>query len=52
VKASVGKVLGGANAGQVAGADHGDWYRQLFGPSVTAGIIKATDLAGYRMGPV
>jgi len=52
VKASVGKVLGGANAGQVAGADHGDWYRQLFGPSVTAGIIKATDLAGYRTGAV
>ena len=28
------------------------WYRQLFGPSVTAGILKPADLAGYRAGPV
>ena len=27
------------------------WYRQLFGPSVSAGIINAADLAGYRSGP-
>lgn len=52
VKASVEKVLGGGNAGSVAHDDHSDWYRQLFGPSVTAGIINATDLAGYRTGPV
>ena len=24
------------------------WYRALFGPSVTAGILKASDLAGWR----
>jgi len=52
VKASVAKVLRGANAGRVAHADHGDWYRSLFGPSVSAGVIAATDLAGYRNGPV
>lgn len=52
VKESVEKVLGGANAGEVSLSDHGDWYRQLFGPSVTAGILRATDLAGYRTGPV
>jgi len=52
VKTSLGRTLGGANAGEVAGADHAAWYRQLFGPSVTAGIIKAVDLAGYRGGPV
>jgi hypothetical protein len=52
VKASVEKVLGGANAGEVGRNDHGDWYRQLFGPSVTAGIVNAIDLAGYRTGPV
>ena len=52
VKQSVAQVLGGANAGETAQTDHGDWYRQLFGPSVTAGIISATDLAGYRSGPV
>ena len=29
----------GANAGRSLSDDHRDWYRQLFGPSVTAGII-------------
>ncbi len=52
VKSSVEKLLSGANAGETARDDHGDWYRQLFGPSVTANIIKASDLAGYRTGPV
>ena len=52
VMASVEKVLGSANAGQVSRNDHGDWYRQLFAPSVTAGIVSAPDLAGYRFGPV
>jgi hypothetical protein len=52
VKASVEKVLRGSNAGRVSHDDHGDWYRQLFGPSVTAGIINAVDLAGCRTGPV
>ena len=52
VKASVAKVLRGDNAGRVAHDDHGDWYRRLFGPSVSAGVIAATDLAGYRNGPV
>jgi hypothetical protein len=28
------------------------WYRELFGPSITAGILKPSDLAGYRNGPV
>lgn len=52
VKASVEKVLRGDNAGQVSHDDRAEWYRQLFGPSVTAGIISAVDLAGYRSGPV
>ncbi len=52
VKAGVEKVLGGQNAGEVAHNDHAGWYRRLFGPSVTAGIIDAVDLAGYRSGPV
>ena len=52
VLASVEKVLDGANAGQVSQNDHGDWYRQLFGPGVTAGIVSASDFAGYRAGPV
>jgi hypothetical protein len=52
VKNSVEQILRGANAGETARDDHGDWYRQLFGPSVTANIIKPSDLAGYRTGPV
>ena len=52
VKVSIEKILGGANAGQVVDREHGDWYRQMFGPSVTAGIIPASDLAGYRNGDV
>ena len=52
VKESVKKVLKGSEAGDVADSDHGEWYRGLFAPSVTAGILRAADLAGYRNGPV
>jgi len=52
VKASIKNVLGGANAGRIADDDHAAWYRELFGPSVTAGIVQAADLAGYRNGQV
>jgi fido (protein-threonine AMPylation protein) len=52
VKASIKKVLTGANAGQIADDDHAAWYRELFGPSMTAGIVRAADLAGYRNGQV
>jgi hypothetical protein len=52
VKASVERVLNKENAGTVAGVDHAEWYAQLFGPSVTAGILRPGDLAGYRNGPV
>jgi hypothetical protein len=48
VKKSVEKVLNGENAGRIAGMDHGDWYRELFAPGVAAGILKPSDLAGYR----
>lgn len=48
VRESVRKALGGDNPGAVVDADHADWYRELFAPSVTAGIISAADLAGYR----
>lgn len=52
VKASIEHVLRKQNAGSVAERDHATWYRELFGPSVAAGIIKPADLAGYRNGPV
>jgi hypothetical protein len=52
VTQSVRKVLDGENPGEVADNDHSSWYRELFAPSVAAGIVKAADLAGYRNGPV
>lgn len=52
VKKSVEKVLNNESPGAVADRDHSAWYRELFGPSVTAGLIKPADLAGYRNGPV
>lgn len=52
VKQSIEKVLRNENAGTVADRDHAVWYRELFGPSVAAGILKPSDLAGYRNGPV
>jgi hypothetical protein len=52
VKDSVRQVLANKNAGTVAEHDHRSWYRELFGPIVTAGILKPADLAGYRTGSV
>jgi hypothetical protein len=62
VKLAIGQVLGdeklgdeklkGKNTGEVFEATHADWYLALFGPSVAAGIVKQSDLAGYRTGPV
>lgn len=48
VKNSVLAVLNDENPGKIAHTDHSNWYRELFGASVTAGIIKPADLAGYR----
>jgi fido (protein-threonine AMPylation protein) len=52
VKSSIEKILSGANAGEIINTNHRDWYREMFAPSVTAGILKASDLAGYRNGDV
>jgi hypothetical protein len=52
VQESVRRVLRRKNPGLVADEDHGTWYRELFAPSVTAGLLKPADLAGYRSGQV
>ncbi|MFQ5658423.1 MAG: Fic family protein [Candidatus Methylomirabilales bacterium] len=52
VEKSLWRVLRGENPGAVADEDHRAWYRELFAPSVTAGLLRAADLAGYRNGPV
>lgn len=48
VRNSVKRVLLGENPGTVADEEHGTWYREMFAPSVTAGILRPADLAGYR----
>src|SRR4030042_1021599 len=52
VRASIKEILRGKNSGSIVDKYHGKWYRELFAPSVTAGIIEASDLAGYRIGSV
>lgn len=52
VKKSLMRVLNGENPGVVAREDHGIWYREMFAPSVAAGLIRPSDLAGYRNEPV
>ena len=48
VRDDVGKVIAGADVGPLVSEGHRAWYRELFQPSVAAGIIKAEALAGYR----
>jgi fido (protein-threonine AMPylation protein) len=52
VRESIDKVLHGDNPGTVADDDHRTWYREMFAPGVTAGLLRPADLAGYRNGPV
>ncbi len=52
VRESIGKTLQENNPGSVADNDHRNWYREMFAPGVTAGLLRPADLAGYRNGPV
>jgi hypothetical protein len=52
VEQSLELILDGENPGKIVEEDHNDWYREMFQPSVTAGLLKPTDLAGYRNTPV
>ena len=52
VLASVRRVVAGEPPGAVAEADHRTWYRELFAPSVAAGLVAPAALAGYRNVPV
>ena len=52
VRKTVRTVIAGDNPAVLARAAHQDWYRELFQPSVAAGLIPASVLAGYRNGPV
>ncbi len=48
VRGAVSEIVGGGNAGALIRESHRDWYRELFQPCVTAGLIEASALAGYR----
>jgi hypothetical protein len=52
VKQGVRDILEGARPGAVAERDHNNWRRELFAPSVAAGILDARNLAGYRTSAV
>ncbi len=52
VKRSLEAILRGENPGAVVRRDYDAWYGELFGPSVTTGILKPGDLAGFRNGAV
>ena len=52
VQKSLRRVLRGENPGTVAEENHSAWYREMFAPSVTSGLLRAADLAGYRNAPV
>ena len=52
VKKEVEKVIGGENPAALMRAAHNDWYRELFQPCVTAGLLEPGSLAGYRNTPV
>ncbi len=52
VKVSVSQIIVGAAPGPLVRIAHRDWYRELFQPSVAAGLLRPEALAGYRQHPV
>ena len=52
VRETIRAVIAGDNPAVLARAAYQDWYRELFQPSVAAGLIPASALAGHRNGPV
>jgi len=48
VKESIVKILKGDNPADIVDVDLSEWYSRMFSPSVQAGILKPSDLAGYR----
>lgn len=52
VNETIAKIFSGANPGEAFRADHAGWFQGMWEPCVTAGILRPTDLAGYRSNPV
>ncbi|HET6385343.1 MAG TPA: Fic family protein [Armatimonadota bacterium] len=51
VRRSAAQMLEDAPAAESIERDHREWYRELFAPSVQAGLLPAVVLAGYRDAP-
>lgn len=52
VKQSIIEILKGRKPGETVEEEHGSWYRQMWMPFVSAGILKPVDLIGYRRSQV
>ena len=52
VRETVRAAIAGDSPAALVRATHQDWYRELFQPSVAAGLIPTSALAGYRNDPV
>lgn len=52
VRESLTEVLAGSSAGDVLRRHLQGWYRAMWAPSVRAGMLKPSDLAGWRAGQV
>jgi hypothetical protein len=52
VKTTIESILEGGAPGPLVSDAHRTWCREMFQPSVTAGIVLPRALAGYRNGPV
>lgn len=48
MKLAVEGIIAGANSGALVRTVHQDWHREIFQPSVAAGLIPPSALAGYR----
>ncbi|MDE0152475.1 MAG: Fic family protein [Gammaproteobacteria bacterium] len=48
VRQTVEEIVKGGNPGGLVRAAHREWYVELFQPCAVAGLIAASDLAGYR----
>lgn len=48
VKTSISDILNGMNSAEVVERDLSIWHSEMFMPCVTAGIIKPSDIVGYR----
>ena len=52
VKKTILRIFSGVNPGEAFRTDHTTWYQKMWEPCLTAGLLKAVDLAGYRNNPI